>query len=676
MIHSQRDGEVLVLVIDHPPVNALGGKVSEALDAALAAAEADPEVKAVVIGGAGKLFSGGADISEFGGPTPKKILPDVIARLDAATKPVVAAIHGSALGGGLELALACHYRVATPDARLGLPEVTLGLLPGAGGAQRLPRLIGVGPALSMIVSGDPIPGAAALKAGLVDRLADEADLIRVAIAFARTLDAPRRTRDLPVTAEPALFERFAAENARKLKGLEAPAACIAAIRTGVEDGFDAGSKKDLELFRQLARGPQAKALQHAFFAERKAARIDDLPLDTRLRPVARVGVIGAGTMGGGIAMNFLTAGLPVTLVETSQAALDRGVGVIRKTYETSAARGRLTTEQVERAMGLLTPTLDFDALAPCDLVVEAVYEDMVVKKQVFARLGEVAKPGAILASNTSFLNIDEIAAATSRPQDVLGLHFFSPANVMRLLEVVRGARTAPDVLATAMDLARRIKKVAVVSGVCHGFIGNRMMGPRQRQCDALLMAGASPEQIDRVLTDFGMAMGPYQMLDLAGLDVGGRRDPTRISTVREALCAAGRLGQKNQAGFYDYDEQRRPTPSPVAAQVIEDFRATSGVARRPVSDEEVLVRTLYAMVNEGAHILAEGIAQRASDIDVVYLCGYGWPRWTGGPMFWGQSLGLGAVVEGLSRYAQDMGRDFAISPLLIERAATGGRFDA
>ncbi|WP_150292844.1 3-hydroxyacyl-CoA dehydrogenase NAD-binding domain-containing protein [Sphingobium estronivorans] len=669
MIETKLHGDVLEIVLAHPPVNALGEAVRKGLYGAIADAQADDRVKAIVIRGSGRLFSGGADITEFGQPLVPPALPEVVDATEASAKPVVAAIHGLALGGGLEVALGCHYRIAARGAKLGLPEVTLGLLPGAGGTQRLPRLVGIETALGMIVSGVPVSAAKAAEIGLVDRLADEDRLVEEAIAFARTLNEPRRTGERSVPADPALFERFAVENARKIRGLDAPQACMEAIKAATELPLDKGQEKERALFASLVAGDQSRALRHAFFAERAAAKIDGLPKDLPLRPIARVGVIGAGTMGGGISMNFLSAGIPVTIVEMTQEALDRGAALVRKNYEATAAKGRLTSEQVEKAMGLLTPTLDFDALADCDLIIEAVYENMAVKKEIFARLDGVAKTGAMLASNTSYLSIDEIAAATGRPQDVLGLHFFSPANVMKLVEVVRGAKTAPEVLATGMDLARRIGKMPVVAGVCYGFIGNRMLIPRQSNADALLLEGATPEQVDRVHTRFGMPMGPFQMADLAGVDIGWHRDPERIDSLRDALCAQGRWGQKTQAGYYDYDEKRKPSPSPVVTEAIDAFRRKAGIAPRAISDEEIIVRTLYTMVNEGAKILDEGIAQRASDIDVVWIHGYGWPRHTGGPMFWADQMGHETIVEALERYAHRLGDAFTISPLLERRPA-------
>ena len=672
MIETKLHDGILEIVMANPPVNALGATVRQGLGRAIAEAQDDPAVTAIVIRGGGKMFSGGADITEFGKPPVDPWLPQLIDAIEASAKPVVAAIHGMALGGGLEVALGCHYRIASPKAKLGLPEVSLGLLPGAGGTQRLPRLVGVEAALGMIVSGAPIPAAKAAELGLVDRLAESDDSLATdAIAFARTLDAPRRAGDRAVSADPAVFERFAADNTRKIKGLDAPKACIEAVKAATELPLAEGQEKERALFLQLVSGEQSLALRHVFFAERAAAKIDGLPKDIQLRPIRKVGVIGAGTMGGGISMNFLSAGIPVTIVEMTQEALDRGTATMRGNYEATAAKGRLTAGQVETAMALLAPTLDFGALADCDLVIEAAYENMDVKKAIFTRLDGIARPGAMLASNTSYLSIDEIAAVTQRPQDVLGLHFFSPANVMKLVEVVRGAKTAPDALATGMDIARRIGKVPVVAGVYYGFIGNRMLIPRQTNANALLLEGATPEQVDRVHTDFGMPMGPFQMADLAGVDIGWHRDPNRIESLQDALCAEGRWGQKTQAGFYDYDGKRRPAPSPVVARIIEDFRARAGIAPRAISDEEIMVRTLYTMVNEGAKILEEGIAQRASDIDVVWNYGYGWPRHKGGPMFWADNVGLDGIVDGLTRYAGVLGEDFTLSPLLLRRAGDG-----
>ena len=672
MIEKQLHDGILEIVMASPPVNALGAGLRQALSKAIAEAQGDAAVTAIVIRGAGKLYSGGADITEFGVKPNDPGLPELIDAIEASGKPVVAAIHGMALGGGLELALGCHYRIATADAKLGLPEVTLGLLPGAGGTQRLPRLVGIERSLSMIVSGAPISGAEAAAIGLVDQIAEEKDLAADAIALARTLDAPRRTGELGISDEPGIFECFAGANVRRLKDLDAPAACVDAVRYAAQLPFAQGLRKEKALFEQLVASSQSRALRHVFFAERAASKIDGLPNDVKAKAIMSVGVIGAGTMGGGISMNFLSSGIPVILVETQQDALDRGTATIRRNYEASAAKGRLSGSQVEAAMALLTPTLDFDALAQCDLVIEAVYEEMNVKKSIFGRLGAIAKPGAILASNTSYLSIDEIASATPRWQDVLGLHFFSPANVMKLVEVVRGARTAPNVLKTGMELARRIGKVPVVSRVCFGFIGNRMLTPRLDGAIEMLVEGASPEQVDRVSVAFGMPMGPLQMIDLAGVDIGWHRDPSRIESVRDALCAAGRWGQKTGGGFYDYDEKRRPSPSMAAQTIIDDFRVKAGITPRDISKEEIVARTMYAMVNEGAKILEERIAQRASDIDVVWVHGYGWPRHTGGPMFWANQVGLSTIVSALEKYRAVLGEGFTLSPLL-ERCAAMGR---
>jgi 3-hydroxyacyl-CoA dehydrogenase len=584
----------------------------------------------------------------------------------------VAAIHGTALGGGLEVALSCHYRVAVPDARLGVPEVKLGLLPGAGGTQRLPRVAGVVKALEMATSGNPIKATEAFEIGLVDRLAN-GELLQHAVAFAEEV---RDVRPLPKSSEQedkidevrgnkSLFDDFRKANARKFRGFAAPEGNIRAIEAAVAKPYAEGVLDERRLFVELMMGDQAKAQQYFFFAERKAAKIENIPEGTQAREIRRVGVIGAGTMGGGISMNFLSSGLPVTIVETSQEALDRGVGVVRKNYEATAAKGRLTADQVERAMSLLTPSLSLDDLADCDLIIEAVFENMEVKKEIFTKLDKLAGAGAILASNTSYLNVDEIAAVTSRPQDVVGLHFFSPANIMKLLEIVRGAKTAPDVLVTAMQIAKRIKKVAVVAGVCHGFIGNRMLMPRQVEATKLLLEGAAPEQIDAVHVKFGMPMGPFQMADLAGVDIGWHRDPNRIENIRDALAAKGRWGQKTSAGFYDYDEKRNKSVSPVTAQIIEEFRAREGVTAREISSEEIVERTLYTMVNEGAKILEEGMAQRASDIDVVWVYGYGWPVYRGGPMFWADLEGLPKIVAGLDKHG------FEVSKLLRDKAEKG-----
>ena len=672
-ITTERHDDVLVIYSDNPPVNALGAGVRTGLDAAVKTGLADPGVKAMVIACKGKTFFAGADITEFGRPPVEPLLPQLLDMVEAADKPIVAAIHGTALGGGCEVTLACHYRIAVPSAQIGTPEVKLGLLPGAGGTQRLPRLAGVKLALELTAKGDPINAKLAQQAGLIDRLAGEGSLVDDAIAFAREVADVRplpRASEKTATADPEAVAAFKKENAKRFRGFDAPAANIACVEKATDgSSFEDGIKFERESFMKLMFGTQSAAMRHLFFAERKAAKIDGIADDIALRPINRVGVIGAGTMGGGISMNFLSAGIPVTIVEMAQEALDRGTGVIRKNYEASAAKGRLKPEQVEAAMGALTPTLSLDDLAECDLIIEAVYENMEVKKELFGKLDKIAQPGAILASNTSYLNVDEIAASTSRPQDVVGMHFFSPANVMKLLEVVRGAKTADDVLATVMALSKKIKKVAVVAGVCHGFIGNRMLMPRQVEANKLLMEGATPEQIDRVHVEFGMPMGPFQMSDLAGVDIGWHRDPSRIENIRDALCAEGRWGQKKGAGFYDYDEKRNPTPSPRVAEIIEEFRSKSNLPKRKVSDEEIIERTLYTMVNEGALILEEKMAQRASDIDVVWIYGYGWPVYRGGPMFWADTEGLKKIVAGLEKHG------FKVAELLKSKAESGGRFN-
>jgi 3-hydroxyacyl-CoA dehydrogenase len=670
-IRTERHGDVLVIISNNPPVNALGAAVREGLEAGIKQAEADATIKAVVIRCDGRTFFAGADITEFGKPMKGPGLGTVIDMIEALDKPVVAAIHGTALGGGCEVTLGCHYRIAVPSAKIGTPEVKLGLLPGAGGTQRIPRIAGVKLALEMTALGDPISAKKAQEAGLIDRLAGEDSLEADAIAFANEIADKRplpRASEKTAAADPEAVEAFKKANARKFRGFDAPAANIRCVEASTHGTFAEGIAVEREEFMKLMMGTQSAAQRYMFFAERQAAKVDGIPADVQLRPIKKVGVVGAGTMGGGISMNFLTAGIPVTIVETAQEALDRGVGVIRKNYENSAKRGRFTTEKVEAMMGILTPTLSLDDLKDCDLVIEAIYENMDVKKELFGKLDKIVKPGAILASNTSYLNVDEIASATGRPQDVLGMHFFSPANVMKLLEVVRGAKTAPDVLATVMALAKPIGKVAVVSGVCPGFIGNRMLSARNAPANAMLMQGARPEQIDKALVDFGFPMGVFQMGDLAGVDIGWHRDPTKQDTIRDVLCARGRWGQKTGKGWYDYDENRNPTPSPEVAEIIEDFRSRSNQARHDFTDEDIIAATIYPMVNEGAKILDEGMAQRASDIDVVWIYGYGWPVYRGGPMFWGNTVGLDKVVAGLEKNGVE------VSPLLRAKAKAGEKF--
>ncbi|NNC71823.1 MAG: 3-hydroxyacyl-CoA dehydrogenase [Sphingomonadaceae bacterium] len=680
-IRTERHDDVLVIISDNPPVNALGAAVRQGLVDGIDQAMGDDSIKAVVIRCDGRTFFAGADITEFGKPPQGPGLLEAIDRMEASDKPVVAAIHGTALGGGCEVALACHYRVAVPSAKLGLPEVKLGLIPGAAGTQRLPRVVGAEAALPMVVIGNPISANKAKEIGLVDAIVGEDSLEADAIGFARERigkPVPRAsegTANKDGVKNPAIFDEFRAKNGRKLRGFDAPEAAIQAVKAAGEMSYEEGVKKERELFTGLMTGTQSAAMRHYFFAERAANKIDDIAKDTPLIDIKKVGVIGAGTMGGGISMNFLSAGIPVTILEMEAEALDRGIGVMRKNYERTAKRGRMTDDQVEQAMGLLTPTLDYADLADCDLVIEAVFEDMDVKKKVFATLDETVKQGAILASNTSYLDIDEIATATQRPEAVLGLHFFSPANVMKLLEVVRGEKTGDSELATVMKLAKRIGKIAAVSGVCPGFIGNRMLSPRQQQANALIMEGANYWEVDEVLLDFGFPMGPFQMSDLAGLDIGWHRDPARIESIRDALCAMDRRGQKTGAGFYDYDEARQRTPSDAAKKVIAEFAEKQGVEQRDIGKEEIKERLLYPMVNEGALILEEGMAQRASDIDVVWINGYGWPLYTGGPMFWADTIGLDTVVAGLEAHRDKLGEDFKLSEMLTSKAAAGEKFN-
>ncbi|TAK48924.1 MAG: 3-hydroxyacyl-CoA dehydrogenase [Xanthobacteraceae bacterium] len=677
------DGDVAVVTLNHPPVNALSQAVRDGIHQGIAQALANPAVSAIVLICAGRTFIAGADISEFGKPPAGITLPEVHAAIENATKPVIAAIHGTALGGGLETALVCHYRVAVPSAKVGLPEVKLGLIPGAGGTQRLPRLVGAEKALDMIVTGVPIGAKAALEAGVIDELAPEHSLRGHAIAFARRVVAEKRPlakvrdrddRILPARGNSALFEAFRKANAKKYRGFEAWLKAVQAVENAVNLPFDEGMAREREMFLALRDSTQAKAQRHVFFAEREVAKIPDVPADTPSIVVNSVGVIGAGTMGGGIAMNFLNAGIPVTIVEMKQEALDRGLGVIRRNYESTARKGRMTAADVEKRMGLLTGALDFNALANCDLIIEAVFETMEVKKDVFGKLDAIVKPGAILASNTSYLNIDEIAAITRRPQQVVGLHFFSPANVMKLLEIVRGEKTSKPVIATAMQLARRIGKVGVLVGVCYGFVGNRMLAQRQREATKLVLEGAMPWDVDRVLHDFGLPMGPFAMSDLAGLDLGWSRETSKSSTLKEILCEMDRRGQKTGAGFYDYDENRAAKPSPVVEKAILDFAAKQGITRRAITDDEILKRCLYPMINEGAKILEEGKALRAGDIDTVWINGYGWPVYTGGPMFYGDTVGAANVLAAMKDFEARFGADFKPAALLERLAAENKRF--
>ena len=683
-------GPVAVLTLQNPPVNGLGHALRSGILSALDRALADPAIAAIVLTGGEQLFSGGADVREFGTPRSSMAphLPDVIRALENAPKPVVAAIAGHALGGGLELAMGCHFRVARQDATLGLPEVKLGLLPGAVGTQRLPRAVGLEQALNMIVSGAPQKAATFAGTALVDLVVD-ADVVAAAVAFAQQVVAEqrplRRLRDVKMPSAGAdAFLQFARNSVKAMaKGLPAPLACVEAVADSVTQPFDEGLRRERAAFFSLMNTPESRAARHVFAAERAAGKLPDIPTDTPLRPIAKVGVIGAGTMGGGISMNFLNIGLPVVLLETGQEALDRGLATIRRNYENSAKRGKLSAEQVEQRMALITPTLSYDSLRDVDLVIEAVFEQMDVKEQVFRQLDAVCKPGAILASNTSYLDINKIAGFTRRPQDVLGLHFFSPANVMKLLEIVRGAQTAHDVMATALALGKRIRKVSVVSGVCDGFIGNRMLARYGAAANALIVAGASPQQIDRALERFGFAMGPFRVGDLAGLDIGWATRKRKAAeagvphepTVADKLCELGRFGQKTGAGWYRYAPGVRDAlPDPVVEQLVADYRASKGVTPRQISDEEIVQRCVYALVNEGARILEEGIAVRASDIDLVYLNGYGFPAHRGGPMCYANEVGLFNVARSLQGFAAEAGAfDWWQPAPLLRRLADDGQ---
>ncbi|MEQ1684806.1 MAG: 3-hydroxyacyl-CoA dehydrogenase NAD-binding domain-containing protein [Burkholderiaceae bacterium] len=687
------DGEVAVISMNKPPVNGLGFALRSGIVEALDEANADPAIKAIVLTGTARAFSGGADVTEFGTAkaSQEPNLRTVITLLENSAKPVVAAIGGVCLGGGLELAMGAHFRVALPDASLGLPEVKLGLLPGAGGTQRLPRLIGLEAALNMIVFGEPVPAVKLKGTALIDQIV-EGDLLAGALAFARKVvadNAPlKRARDLKVLdAQPDAFLQFARNTvAAGAKNFPAPLKCVEAVANALTKPFDEGLRLEREAFVALMATPESRALRHVFAAERAATKIADVPESTALRPMNSVGVIGAGTMGGGITMNFVNAGIPVVLLEAKQEALDKGLATIRRNYENSMKKGKLTQAQLDQRLALITPTLGYQDFRDVDLVIEAVFESMEVKEQVFKTLDEVCKPGAILASNTSALNLDAIAAFTRRPQDVIGLHFFSPANVMRLLEVVRGAKTAPDVLATCMKMARTIRKIAVVSGVCDGFIGNRMLARYGAAANNLLNQGALPQQVDGALQKFGLAMGPFRMGDLAGLDIGwaGRKrrqaaNPAAYApVVADRICEAGRFGQKTGAGWYRYEAGKRdPIPDPLVETLIRQYREEKGITARKVSDEEVVERCMFALVNEGARILEEGIAARASDIDIVYLNGYGFPLHRGGPMLYAETVGLPSVLRALRRFAAEPGADPSWQPaaLLVKLADAGATFN-
>ncbi len=694
VVTLDKNGDIGVIRIDNPPVNALSQPVRAGLQAAIEQVQADATIRAVVVHAAGRTFVAGADINEFSLPElPPPGFHEIFDQLERLNRPVIAAIHGTALGGGLELALACHYRIALESAKVGLPEVHLGILPGAGGTQRLPRLIGAQAALNMILKGEHVAAAKALQLGILDAVVGDEDLLAAALRYARELlsqgKGPRRTSELtvdPASVPAGLFEQARAALQKRPTGNPAPARIIDCVEAAVSKTFAEGAALEKRLVEECRRTQESAALRHRFFAEREAAKIPGLPRDLELRTIKRVGVVGAGTMGGGIAMNFVNVGIPVRIVEVEQAALERGLGVVRKNYEISVTRGRLTAEEVEQRMALLQGTLDYADLADCDLVIEAVFEDLELKKKVCTRLGEVCKPGAIIASNTSTLDIDVLAEASGRPADFLGMHFFSPANVMRLLEVVRGAKTAPAVLVTVVNLAKTIGKVPVVSGVCFGFIGNRMLESYLREAEFLLLEGASPAQIDAAIQSLGLPMGPCRMLDLAGVDVGAKvvfeqakagilpPDPS-YRVVVQKLYELGRYGQKTGAGYYKYDG-RMPLEDPEVETICRQLAAEHGIQRRSdISEQEIIERCLYPLINEGAKILEEGIAYRASDIDVVWINGYGFPDYRGGPMFWADSIGLDRIAERLDHYAQVRGNEYGYwtRAALLTRLVNEGR---
>ena len=691
--YSVRDG-IAVITMNFPPVNGLGSVLRPGIMDGIRKAESDPAVKAVVIWGSPKVFSGGADIREFN--TPKSFappsLPEINEAQDAMKKPMVAAIGGFAMGGGLELALGCHYRVAAPKAQLALPEVKLGILPGSGGTQRLPRIVPVAKAIEMMTTGNPIPADKGKELGLVDEIAP-GDLLEAAVAFAKRLVAdgkgPRRVRDMPAKLDgdvQAFFAQAREQVAKASRGYPAPLEIVACAEAACTRPFDEGRKFERERFAVLVETTESKALRHMFFAERQTTKIPDVPDDTPTRAVKKVAVIGAGTMGGGITMSLANAGVPTTIIEVSKEALDRGVATIRKNYAATVSKGRLRQEDMDKRMALITPALELAAAQDADMVIEAVFERMDVKQDMFRKLDAIAKPGAILATNTSTLDVDAIAAVTGRPQDVIGTHFFSPANVMRLLEVVRGKQTAKDVLATTLQLGKKIKKVPVVSGVCDGFIGNRMIEKYGQQSLFLLDEGCSPQQVDGAAQQWGMAMGPLTMGDMAGLDIGWEIRKRRYverpnfvySKVGDRICERGRYGQKTGKGWYRYElPNRKPIPDPEVDQILADYRKEIGVQPRAIANEEIVERLIFALVNEAAYILEEGIAMRASDIDMVYLTGYGFPPYRGGPMFYADTVGLDRVLASIERFQKGyMGEVWKPAPLLVKLAKEGKRFNA
>ena len=669
----EKDGNISIITLNSPPVNALSAPVREGLHKGISEARNDKETEAIVIICEGRTFIAGADISEFGKEPKGPSLFEVQEFIEDSDKPVIAAIHGTALGGGLEVALTCHYRIAVPSAKCGLPEVNLGLLPGAGGTQRLPRVVGVEKALQMVTSGQHIPAGQCLEMGLVDEISNEDNLRQDSISFAKKIVSENRPlvkiSEMNDKVEAArgnenIFKDFRASIARKARGFLAPEYNIQCIEAAVNKSFAEGIKVERKLFMELVTGTQSAAQRYAFFAQRQVAKIPDIEPDTEIKPFTSIGVIGAGTMGGGISMNFANVGIPVTIIEQSQERLDKGLGIIRKNYENTANKGRITFENVEERTALINGSTDINDLSNCDLIIEAVFENMDLKKDIFKTLDGIAKKGAILATNTSALDVNEIAAVTSRPEDVIGLHFFSPANVMRLLEIVRGEKTSKSVVATSMKMAKNIGKVAAVVGVCPGFVGNRILAQRQREANKLILEGAMPWEVDDALFNFGFPMGPFAMSDLAGLDIGWDEDLSTGDTLRDKLCEAGRLGQKTGKGFYIYDENRNKSPDEEVEKLIIEFSEKHQIKRREISKEEILERCLYPMINEGFKILEEGMAIRASDIDIVWINGYGWPIYEGGPMFYGQLIGYDKILKWHKEMEEKFGPDFTPSPYL------------
>ncbi len=664
---------IAILTLNSPPVNALSSSVREGLSLGIKDAIQDNNVEAIVLICEGRTFIAGADISEFGKIPKGPSLFEVQEGIENSPKPIIAAIHGTALGGGLEVALTCHYRIAVPSAKCGLPEVSLGLLPGAGGTQRLPRLVGVEQALKMVTTGIHLPSDKCLKSGLVDEIADEGRLLEDSVTFAKKIISEKRplkkVRELNEKVIAArgntdLFSNYRKSIARKTRGFLAPEYNIQCIEAAVNQTFDEGIKIERDLFLKLINGNQSAAQRYFFFSQRQVAKIPDVPKETEVYSIKEIGIIGAGTMGGGIAMNFANAGLPVTLVERNQELLDKGIGIIRKNYENTANKGRISIEDVENRMNLINGQVSMESLSTKDLIIEAVFENMDLKKEIFSQLNTVAKEGAILATNTSGLDINEIASITDRPENVIGLHFFSPANVMKLLEIVRGQKTSKKVISTSMLMAKTIGKTAALVGVCPGFVGNRILSQRQREANKLILEGALPSDIDNALFDFGFPMGPFAMSDLAGLDIGWNKETSRGETIREKLCEDGRLGQKSGKGFYIYDESRNKSSDPEVEKLIIDFSKNKQIKRRIIGNEEILERCLYPMINEGFKILEEGMAIRASDIDIIWINGYGWPVYEGGPMFYGNTIGFEKILEWLRKMEKEHGSDFTPSPYL------------